>query len=326
MNKKTRVRISHNIIGTVTDYAGRFWCVYQSRATEHGWQVLLGRPSVDDGGNIPLKGGLATIITQELADYFKEHRLLRSPIRLPISKTVIHRIRQELGINFHIDYPLWWEQAQSEIVRQDGIPPHIEFAVSDCPKNWTKDELREFLSLRMEGKTLSEVADQMNKKIRAVDALHRKLLGIKKFQRPWTESAVERLLTLKKEGYSHLEISKRMQRSLAAVEGMLARLLPGRGKAGAWGEDEREALIRLTREGVTPQQIAKILGRTYHAVIVMRRKLTTIAKQPRWTAEDRSKLQKLLRTGLTQGEAAVLLGRSEQAVWHMCSQMRKAQR
>ena len=107
---------------------------------------------------------------------------------------------------------------------------------------------------------------------------------------------------------------------------MLARLLPGRGKAGAWGEDEREALIRLTREGVTPQQIAKILGRTYHAVIVMRRKLTTIAKQPRWTAEDRSKLQKLLRTGLTQGEAAVLLGRSEQAVWHMCSQMRKAQR
>lgn len=83
----------------VTDIWGAQWAVSEARATEYGFDLLLGRP-VASGPQ-----GATVILTDELTRLL--HHLRHTPAHLvqtlPISKTAIRRLRTALGHHWRDD-------------------------------------------------------------------------------------------------------------------------------------------------------------------------------------------------------------------------------
>ena len=96
----------------VLDAWGDGWLVEDSRATEHGFEIYLGRPAEVSGPQ-----GRTTIITEEVAAHFERHR--RSPDRLdvPLSQTTIKRIRSVLGHHRYQDAEVWWLERVQDLER-----------------------------------------------------------------------------------------------------------------------------------------------------------------------------------------------------------------
>lgn len=90
------------IIDQATDAAGQVWDVRERRATNHGFDILIGWPSAAERG----KGGrgVAVILTAELARYLVETR--QRDIDLPIGLTAAKRLRREIGVSWSWDD--WW--------------------------------------------------------------------------------------------------------------------------------------------------------------------------------------------------------------------------
>lgn len=98
------------IIGEATDWRGERWEVRERRATDHGFDVLIGWPAGEPRG----RGGrgVATILTAELARYLVETR--QRDIALPIGLTAAKRLRRELGVSWSWDD--WWQQRREDLL------------------------------------------------------------------------------------------------------------------------------------------------------------------------------------------------------------------
>ena len=107
------------IIGQARDLWGDRWDVRESRATEHGFSLLLGWPEGKRGYGY---GGPRLICTQELHDYFVEHALDNHGeiYALPVGRTTIHRVRALMGFNFYRTSAEWWEDRIADLSDLSG--------------------------------------------------------------------------------------------------------------------------------------------------------------------------------------------------------------
>lgn len=90
-------------IRIVKDIFGDAWHVAETRQTDHGFDVLLGRPAIKSGPQ-----GVCVILTKPLAAHLEAHRLHVASVNLPISRQAITRLRQMLGHNRAADLDDWW--------------------------------------------------------------------------------------------------------------------------------------------------------------------------------------------------------------------------
>jgi hypothetical protein len=97
------------IIGQATDWSGVRWDVREARATRHGFDVLIGwRQSAQRGRG---GGGVAIIITAELARYLQATRLRDAD--LPVGDTTIKRLRADVGVRWSWDD--WWHHRSDDL-------------------------------------------------------------------------------------------------------------------------------------------------------------------------------------------------------------------
>lgn len=96
----------------VLDAWGDPWLVMDSRPTNHGFELFLGRPSDFRG---PM--GAAVIITPDLAEHFERHRRLPQSLDLPLSKTSVTKIRAVLGHHRYQDAEIWWFERVADLER-----------------------------------------------------------------------------------------------------------------------------------------------------------------------------------------------------------------
>ena len=92
-------RIGHH----VTDHFAVNWEVWDTRNTSHRFAIYLGRAVPVTG-----PGGAAVILTTELVEYLSKFRRSPDLIDLPVSGTVIKRLRRALGHNWYDDGEKWW--------------------------------------------------------------------------------------------------------------------------------------------------------------------------------------------------------------------------
>lgn len=95
----------------IVDHWGGRWSAFETRQTRHGWPIYLGRPA-DTGTPMNRVGGNRVILTSDLVAYMESVRYDRSRCDLPISDTVVTRIRKFLGF---IRSREWWEQHADEL-------------------------------------------------------------------------------------------------------------------------------------------------------------------------------------------------------------------
>lgn len=88
------------------------WQVSDSRRTDHGFAIYLGRPLEATG---PM--GPAVIITADLAEHFERHRRAPQNLNLPIGKHTVTRIRAVLGHHRYQDAELWWLERIADLER-----------------------------------------------------------------------------------------------------------------------------------------------------------------------------------------------------------------
>ncbi len=96
----------------VFDAWSDIWAVSDSRKTDHGFEIYLGRPAVASG---PM--GAAVIITDDLAQWFERHRRTPKNLNLPLSKTTVTHIRSVLGHHRYQDAEMWWLERQTDLER-----------------------------------------------------------------------------------------------------------------------------------------------------------------------------------------------------------------
>lgn len=103
------VNRSDSVIGHAVDVWGGGWYVSEQRITSHGWPVLLGWPDDVERG----RGGqgAAVVLTQPLAQYLTEKR--PRDLDLPIGRTVIKRLRRDLGLRW--DWDVWWSDRADDL-------------------------------------------------------------------------------------------------------------------------------------------------------------------------------------------------------------------
>lgn len=129
----------------VLDVFGDHWSVSEIRPTAHGWPVYLGRPLLPGGGR-PRQGN-TVVLTGSLAGYLERHRDHPGQVDLPISRSVVNRLRRVLGLNWYDDRRAWWEahsldlltMTLAEFARRHGL---TEGAVSLAHKRIFGPKLR----------------------------------------------------------------------------------------------------------------------------------------------------------------------------------------
>jgi hypothetical protein len=120
-------RPKRKLLMEVKDIDGDLWSVYESRPTNHGWPVLLGRP---DGARGPAAN--AIILTRDLADHLTRHRRDKrlDMLDLPeISHGAIKVLRKRLGLNRYDDARAFFETrtrdlgslTSDEFARKHGV-------------------------------------------------------------------------------------------------------------------------------------------------------------------------------------------------------------
>lgn len=95
--------------GRVRDTWGDLWAVREARATQHGFDLLLGRPLA-----IP-RGQACVIMTEPLRDYLEAQRDTPGSIALPLGNTAIKRLRRLLGHHWQIDRAAWWHRRSADL-------------------------------------------------------------------------------------------------------------------------------------------------------------------------------------------------------------------
>lgn len=105
-------------IREIEDAYGDSWAVYEERGTEHGWEILLGRPLGE--GPLNRVGGNRVILTAELVAYLESIRVHRGSAALPIGKSTYGRLRKVLGHNIYLDLQGWWESHADDLATLTG--------------------------------------------------------------------------------------------------------------------------------------------------------------------------------------------------------------
>lgn len=106
--RRTILHSGQNII----DNFGDIWIVRESRATNHNFELYLGRPLEASG---PM--GAAVILTSELVKHLSAHRHNPKNLDLPIGETTIKRLRSTLGFNRYQDLEIWWLERVVDLER-----------------------------------------------------------------------------------------------------------------------------------------------------------------------------------------------------------------
>ena len=300
----------------VIDCFGQLWDVTESRPTEHGWDVLLGFSALSKGK----KGASKTILTAELRDYLELHRMDRSALRLPITPTTIHRLRQALGMNYTRDRKQWWADAKQEVL--NPVEPSLsqQDEVHLTPhKTWTKEELRQLLELIAAGKNTHEIAAGMGKTLRSVDAVRRRMLGVQKKQQAWSEQDKETLVALRKQGVPTREIARILGRTADRVQKKVSILAPPEGRiAQTWTDEEKQRFRELAAMGHTADEIAAALKRTRASINSMWPKFVGKRRPKRfWAEEEKEELRASLLNGVDISAIAKTLDRSPFSVTGM---------
>lgn len=108
----------------VVDFLGDRWSAYETRPTNHGWAIFLGKPAVRNIGQ-DRRGGNRVILTPELVQYMESIRYKRGANpQLPICSGAIKRVRKILGFNMDEDRRSWWEEHADELASMT----EVEFA------------------------------------------------------------------------------------------------------------------------------------------------------------------------------------------------------
>jgi hypothetical protein len=94
------------IIGTIKDIHGQLFDVRESRPTKHGFDILLGWPTVRPRGQG--MGGQQVIATEPLVEYLEKMRLSPGDIDLPVGQGAVKRLRALLKHNWREDNAAWW--------------------------------------------------------------------------------------------------------------------------------------------------------------------------------------------------------------------------
>jgi hypothetical protein len=101
---------------TIRDHWGDRWTVWETRETDHGWPLHLGRPEYAG----QRRGGKCVILTTELVEYLIAVRHNLGSCRLPVGGTVVKRLRKILGLNSYEDKRQWWEDHADELAELSG--------------------------------------------------------------------------------------------------------------------------------------------------------------------------------------------------------------
>lgn len=325
---------SKKYLTQVEDCFGHLWNVVESRPTEHMWPVLFGYPVAMCGGK-GRKGGAKIIITPELRDYLEAFRMHRAAIRLPLSQNAIHRLRNDLGMNYVRDRKQWWQKTKGDLLPTDAPLPLSSLPDDDCltpHKTWKKDELRLLVEFVEEGKEVKEVARLLGKSERSVDNLRRRLFGVRKPQHAWPEQDKETLLRLRQEGCSAKEIAAALGRDMKAVQKKISVLAPRPDRqCHTWAETEKEQLRELVTAGLSVEELMETMGRSRNAIIFMRRRVAGVRYRKltpqtgrhyqTWTEEERQQLKELALAGCSTKELMEIMGRSRNAIVFMRRQL-----
>ena len=97
----------------VEDAFGDIWHVRQSRGTNHGFEIYLGRPREATGPS-----GSTVILTADLAAHLEKHRWSAfEAMDLPLGGTTIGRLRRLLGHHRYQDAEMWWLERIQDLER-----------------------------------------------------------------------------------------------------------------------------------------------------------------------------------------------------------------
>jgi hypothetical protein len=101
------------------DAFGQWWDVSDFRATTHGFDVVLGWPSGKRRGRAGV-GRPRAVLTKPLVRYLSRFRTLPSRIDLPLARSVVLRLRRQLGHNRWVDTKKWWADRKEDLARLTG--------------------------------------------------------------------------------------------------------------------------------------------------------------------------------------------------------------